>query len=74
MKTQKITLVGSQAHALLRAAVKHHEAEQASVSFVSMCDEQPLSDLRVWVDDVETVHSLVLNRDGTWCLTTHVEV
>lgn len=74
MKTHKIALFGSQAHALLSAAVKYHEAERESVSLVAMDDNQPLNDLRVWVDGFETTHSVVLNRDGTWCLTTHVEV
>ena len=71
MKTIEVTLVGSQAHLLLNAAFK--AADEAGLTYALLADGKanPTDKLTLFVDASDTVHSVVLNRDGTWCLKTH---
>ena len=75
MKTIEVILVGEQAHRLLNAACKAADEEGLTYSLLAASGTtKPTDKLTLFVDASDTVHSVVLNRDGTWCLKTHVEV
>lgn len=71
MKTRTCTIIPSEGHGLLLAL---EQDTPFSMVVADGGEKRNYIELEVWVDGAPTAHRVTLNANGTWRMTTEVEI